>query len=186
MNCRKFAEQICRDGMAYMAPWMLSTPSTFIVTVFTRHSRDCSYKDNPQWKRCKCRKSVYICEGGKRLRMSIRTRSGGQAEKLAPSERDKHESIKIELKRTVDEEARKANEQQAKRRNAAVLPVVASSKAVERRVLRDTTEAAEDDTGPCGKFVPPNRFSGHLSNRLFCECLNAAVFCKSLVAHKER
>jgi hypothetical protein len=51
--------------------------------------------------------------------MSIRTRSGGQAEKLAPSERDKHESIKIELKRTVDEEARKANEQQAKQTDVA-------------------------------------------------------------------
>jgi hypothetical protein len=59
--------------MADMAPWMLSTPSTFTVTVFTRHSRDCSYKDNPQWKRCKCRKSVYICQVGKRLyRLSLK------------------------------------------------------------------------------------------------------------------
>ena len=101
-------------GMADMTPLMLSTPSTFTVTVFTRHSRDCSYKDNPQWKRCKCRKSVYIYEGGKRLRMSARTRSWGEAERLAQSERDKRDPVKMELKRIADEEAKKATEQQAK------------------------------------------------------------------------
>ena len=46
--------------------------------------------------------------------MSARTRSWGQAERLAQSELDKREPVKIELKRIANEEAKKATEQQAK------------------------------------------------------------------------
>ena len=54
---------------------LTNSPSTFTITVFTRHSDDCSYKDNPQWKRCKCRKSIYLYEGGKKKYISAKTRS---------------------------------------------------------------------------------------------------------------
>jgi hypothetical protein len=39
--------------------------SPFTITVFTRHSGDCPKRHAPQWKRCQCRKSLYIREHGK-------------------------------------------------------------------------------------------------------------------------
>ena len=37
--------------------------ASFTITVFTRHSEDCPKAANPQWKRCDCRKSLYIRGG---------------------------------------------------------------------------------------------------------------------------
>jgi site-specific recombinase XerD len=79
--------------------------ATFTVTPFTRHSPDCPHKDNPQWKRCKCRKSLYIYENGKDKYVSAKTRSFEQAEKIAQAERDLRDPVKIELAKI---EARKA------------------------------------------------------------------------------
>jgi hypothetical protein len=45
------------------------------ITVFARHSVDCPYHKNPQWKRCDCRKSLYIGERGKTTYISAETRS---------------------------------------------------------------------------------------------------------------
>jgi hypothetical protein len=65
-------------------------------------------KDNPQWKRCKCRKSLYIREGGGTRYLSARTRSWEQAEKVAQTERDKRDPVKIELQNIAEREAAKA------------------------------------------------------------------------------
>lgn len=80
--------------------------ATTTITVFTRHSPDCSQRDNPQWKRCRCRKSLYIYEGGRVTYKSARTRSWEQAERLAQAERDARDPVKIELARI--EEKRQA------------------------------------------------------------------------------
>ena len=62
---------------------MPQAPSTFTVSVFTRHSSDCSNKNNPQWKRCECSKSVYIYESGKKHNNLGQNPLMGQAEKFA-------------------------------------------------------------------------------------------------------
>jgi integrase len=85
-------------------------PSTFTVTVFTRHSADCPKKDVPQWKRCKCRKSIYIYEDGRKSYISAKTRSWEKAEKLAQQERDKRDPVKLEMARLA---ALRVKEQEA-------------------------------------------------------------------------
>ena len=83
--------------------------ATLTISVFTRHSPECPQRDKPQWKRCKCRKSLYIYEDGKPSYLSARTRSWEQAEKVAQAERDKRDPVKLELARiSAAEEAKKA------------------------------------------------------------------------------
>lgn len=67
------------------------------ITVFTRHSSDCSKRNDPTWKRCKCRKSLYIYEGGKVMYKSAKTRSWEQAERVAQELRDAKDPLKIAL-----------------------------------------------------------------------------------------
>src|ERR1700758_3881675 len=94
---------------------MDATPvSTISVSVFTRHSADClaqaelDYKGKKDsesyrkriastWRRCKCRKSLYIYESGKVTYKSAKTRSWDQAEKVAQSLRDARDPMKIAL-----------------------------------------------------------------------------------------
>jgi hypothetical protein len=52
-----------------------SSLTSFTVSVFTHHSADCSKTGNPQWQRCKSRKSLYIYEGGKKKVITAKTRS---------------------------------------------------------------------------------------------------------------
>ncbi len=91
-----------------MSTTEVSVQQSFTVSVFTRHSAECPHAHNPQWKRCKCRKSLYIREGGETTYVSALTRSWEQADKLAQAERDKRDPVKIELARIADEEAKKA------------------------------------------------------------------------------
>jgi site-specific recombinase XerD len=89
--------------------------SVATVSVFTRHSADCSYKDNSQWRRCKCRKSLYIREGGKTTYISAKTRSWEEADRVAQAERDKRDPVKVELRRiALAEASKKAAEREAK------------------------------------------------------------------------
>jgi len=83
-------------------------PTTTTVTVFTRHNDDCPKKQNRYWKRCNCRKSLYIYENGKVSFVSARTRSWEQAERLAQQERDKRDPVKIRLKEIEVEETKKS------------------------------------------------------------------------------
>jgi hypothetical protein len=86
------------------------TARTVTVTVFTRHSEECPQKDNRQWKRCKCRKSLYIYSDGKVTYKSAKTRSWEQAERVAQTERDLRDPVKRkELQ--LEEEIRKVQEQ---------------------------------------------------------------------------
>jgi hypothetical protein len=77
------------------------------ISVFTRHSTECPKSDNPQWKRCNCRKSLYIREGGKTTYVSAKTRSWEQAERIAQAERDKRDPVKVKLQNIAESEAAK-------------------------------------------------------------------------------
>ena len=70
---------------------MANKTGTTTVTVFVRHGTykgiTCP-KTDPQWKRCNCRKSVYIYENGRDTVVSAKTRSWEAAEKFAQVERD--------------------------------------------------------------------------------------------------
>jgi site-specific recombinase XerD len=77
------------------------------ITVFTRHSHECPHSDKPQWKRCNCRKSLYIREGKKTAYLSAGTRSWAEAERVAQSERDKRDPVLIELQKIAEHEAAK-------------------------------------------------------------------------------
>jgi hypothetical protein len=77
--------------------------SSFTITVFTRHSGDCSKRHDPQWKRCRCRKSLYIREHGKTVYISAKTRSWEQAERVAAQERNRRDPVKIELQKIAEQ-----------------------------------------------------------------------------------
>lgn len=90
--------------------------STLTISVFTRHSEGCSQRENPQWRRCDCRKSIYIYEHGKVVYKSAKTRSWEQAEKVAQAERDKRDPVKIELLKIAEQEAAKRQAERAQLR----------------------------------------------------------------------
>lgn len=94
-----------QDTEPHAAP--IDPVSTLTITVFTRHSSDCTQRENPQWKRCKCRKSLYIYEGGKVTYKSAKTRSWERAERVAQGERDKRDPVKAELLKIAETEAAK-------------------------------------------------------------------------------
>jgi integrase/recombinase XerD len=87
--------------------------ASLTITVFTRHSGDCP-QTNPQWKRCDCRKSLYIYENGKVTYKSAKTRSWTQAEKIAQAERDLRDPVKMELLKIAEKEAAKQAAELAK------------------------------------------------------------------------
>jgi len=79
--------------------------TSLTISVFTRHSVNCPSRDKPQWRRCKCRKSIYIREGGKTTCVSAKTRSWDAAELVAKAERDKRDPVTIELQKIAEAEA---------------------------------------------------------------------------------
>jgi integrase len=84
------------------------------ISVFTRHSEDCDHADDNQYKKCDCRKSLYIYKNGKVMYKSAKTRSWTQAEKVAQAERDQRDPVKIELAKIAEREAVKAAAELAK------------------------------------------------------------------------
>ncbi|HEY1160874.1 MAG TPA: tyrosine-type recombinase/integrase [Terracidiphilus sp.] len=92
----------------------MSTPSIFTCKVLVRHSADCP-KTDPQWRRCNCRKSLYIYDHGKVRYKSAKTRSWEAAERAVQAERDLRDPIKIAERemasqREADVAARKSNQ----------------------------------------------------------------------------
>src|ERR1017187_5661067 len=61
-------------------------PATTTITVFTRHSAGCSFKGKREYKKCNCRKALYIYEDGRDRTISAKTRSWAKAELFAKSE----------------------------------------------------------------------------------------------------
>lgn len=58
-----------------------NSPATdAVVTIYTRHTDDCPYKEDSFYKRCKCRKTLRYFLNGKRYRISAKTRTWSVAE----------------------------------------------------------------------------------------------------------
>ena len=53
------------------------------ITVYKRHSSDCDHKDDRSYKRCNCRMMLEWFDAGKRHRLSAKTRSWTEAERIA-------------------------------------------------------------------------------------------------------
>jgi hypothetical protein len=77
-------------------------PKTQTVSVYTRHSADCSKKGEPQWRRCKCAKYLYLLRDGKNKTVSAKTRSWDKAEQQAQEIRESWDPVKQKL-RELDE-----------------------------------------------------------------------------------
>jgi integrase len=118
-----------------------ASPSTFTVTVLTRHKTACPKKNDPQWKRCKCRKSLYIYEDGHRSYLSAKTRSWEQAEKMAQAERDKRDPVKIELQKIAELQAQEAEAAAAKAASQVTIDDALGRWMRSRKQMSDGTAA---------------------------------------------
>jgi integrase/recombinase XerD len=65
--------------------------------VYVRHSLDCLHQENPHWRRCNCRKWLYVYRDGKDSSRSAKTRSWEQAERVAQEIRDSWDPVKRKL-----------------------------------------------------------------------------------------
>ena len=73
-------------------------PQTQTVSVYTRHSAGCSKEGEPQWRRCKCAKYLYLLKDGKRQTVSAKTRSWEKAEARAQEIRDTWDPVKQKMR----------------------------------------------------------------------------------------
>jgi len=77
------------------------SPSTTSIKVIVRHGTTCK-RERPglpqDYKDCNCRKSIYIYENGEDHPIAAKTRSWGEAEKIAQAERDKRDPDKQKVK----------------------------------------------------------------------------------------
>jgi integrase/recombinase XerD len=72
------------------------------VSVYTRHASDCPKRDDKDWKRCSCMKSLYVFQCGRDFRLSAKTRSWEKADKLRDEVEDAFDPVKIELRNLKD------------------------------------------------------------------------------------
>ena len=73
-------------------------PQTQTVSVYTRHSSGCSKEGEPQWRRCRCPKYLYLLKNGKRRTVSAKTRSWDKAEAKAQEIRDAWDPVKQKMR----------------------------------------------------------------------------------------
>jgi integrase/recombinase XerD len=73
-------------------------PQTQTVSVYTRHSAGCSKEGEPQWRRCRCPKYLYMLRDGKRRTLSAKTRSWEKAEAKAQEIRDTWDPVKQKMR----------------------------------------------------------------------------------------
>jgi integrase/recombinase XerD len=73
-------------------------PQTQTVSVYTRHSSTCPKAGEPQWRRCKCAKYLYLLKNGKRQTVSAKTRSWEKAEAKAQEIRDAWDPVKQKMR----------------------------------------------------------------------------------------
>jgi len=120
-----------------------TTPTTTTISVFTRHNLKCTKKDDPQWKRCKCPKSLYIYENSKKGYKSAKTRSWEKAENLANEEREARDPSKKKLREIAEEEAARKAEQEAVQaaKNIALKDALARWTAGMKRQSKETRDA---------------------------------------------
>lgn len=87
------------DGMSFAAN---------TVSVNTRHSPECSKRDGRNWKRCNCRKWLYVYVSGEGSRISAGSLPWEQAERVAQAERDRRDPGKKKLQEIKEHGTQKA------------------------------------------------------------------------------
>ena len=73
-------------------------PQTQTVSVYTRHSSGCPKAGEPQWRRCKCGKYLYLLRDGKRRTVSAKARSWEKAEAKAQEIREAWDPVKQKMR----------------------------------------------------------------------------------------
>jgi integrase len=74
------------------------------VSVYTRHSANCNKREDRDCKSCDCPKALYIFQDGKDFRVSARTRSWKEAEKLKREIEDSLDPLKLQLRKLQQEQ----------------------------------------------------------------------------------
>src|SRR3984885_518361 len=74
-NCKRFARRQCYSANVPVLNVRSLQAKTQTVSVYTRHTSDCSKRDDPHWKRCECVKYIYLLRDGKNKTISAKTRS---------------------------------------------------------------------------------------------------------------
>jgi integrase/recombinase XerD len=90
-------------------------PETFSIKVITRHSADCPQKGYPLYRKCKCRKSLYLYESGKVRYHSAKTRSWTKAEEYMRKLIDARDPVKRALMEIEQKRKERAEAQAARR-----------------------------------------------------------------------
>lgn len=83
-------------------------PETFSIKVITRHSAGCPKKGDPLYRKCQCRKSLYLYESGKVRYLSAKTRSWTKAEEHMRKLIDARDPVKRALIEIEQREKEKA------------------------------------------------------------------------------
>ena len=73
-------------------------PLSQTVSVYSRHSSGCSRTGEPQWRRCRCPKYLYLLKDGKRRTVSAKTRSWDKAENKAQEIRDAWDPVQQKMR----------------------------------------------------------------------------------------
>src|SRR6266436_14638 len=90
------------------------TPETFSIKVLTRHSSECPKRDDPTYRKCNCRKQLYLYEHGKVRYVSAKTRTWAKAEEFMRQQIDARDPVKKALREIEHKEAAKAAEREAR------------------------------------------------------------------------
>lgn len=69
-----------------------------LVSVYTRHLSGRSKAGEPQWRRCKCAKYLYLLKDGTRKTVSAKTRSWEKPEAKAQEIRDAWDPVKQKMR----------------------------------------------------------------------------------------
>jgi integrase/recombinase XerD len=114
----------------------MSAP-TVTVKVFVRHGGDCTNKD-PYYRRCKCKKHLYVYANGKVSYKSTGTRAWAAAEDAAQKERDRHDPRKMQPVETTRKTFAAALEQWIAGMKSQRESSLSEYRATTRKILRWT------------------------------------------------
>ncbi|HEY0263632.1 MAG TPA: site-specific integrase [Granulicella sp.] len=128
-----------------MASTELNTSLT--ISVFTRHSEDCPKRKDKHWRRCRCKKHLYIREHGETTYISAKTRSWEDAEKFAQRERDKRDPVKLALLNIAEREKLLAEKEQGKQKGRKTIEAALKLWLAGMKSVADTSLGAYTSTG---------------------------------------
>jgi integrase/recombinase XerD len=130
-------------------------PETFSIKVLTRHSSECPKRDDPTFRKCNCRKQLYIYEHGKVRYVSAKTRTWAKAEEFMRREIDARDPVKRALLEIEEKETAKAAALEARQITVgdaldkwlAGLPKRSRSRTVQLRSLAGKLRSWADEQG---------------------------------------